>query len=191
LSRVRRSAQAEHYASPLRLSMPGPQQYLVVGTVLKPYGFRGEVKIQIITDYPKNLLKQKTVYIGDKARPYQVESARNHTPYILLKFVGYDTDTSVAKLRGEIVQIPVEDAAKLKKNQYYHYQIIGLNVVTKEGQPLGTIAEILETGANDVYLVKTPEAKEILIPAIKSVIKKIDLESQTITVELLPGLIDE
>lgn len=171
--------------------MADPQKYLVVGTVLKPFGFRGEVKIQIITDYPKRLLKHKTVYIGPKATAYQVESARAHSAYILMKFVGYDTDTSVAKLRGDIVQIPVEDAAKLSKNQYYHHQIIGLQAVTTDGTPLGTITEILETGANDVYLVKTPDAKEILLPAIKSVIKKIDLASKSVTVELLPGLIDE
>lgn len=170
---------------------PDKQQYLVVGTVLKPFGFRGQVKIQVITDYPKRLLKHKTVYIGPKAQPFQVESARAHSAYVLMKFVGFDTDTSVAKLRGDIIQIPAEEAAPLKKSQYYHHQIIGLAVATADGTPLGTLTEILETGANDVYLVKTPAGKEILLPAIKSVIKKIDLETKSITVELLPGLIDE
>ena len=166
------------------------QQYLVVGEVLKPFGFRGEVKIQVLTDYPNRLLKHKTVYIGPNAREFQVASARSHGSYILMKFVGFDTDASVAKLRGEVVKIPVADAAKLKKNQYYHHQIIGLNVVTQDGESLGTIQEILETGANDVYLVRTPQGKEILLPAIKDVVKKIDLDAGQMTIVLVPGLVE-
>lgn len=166
-------------------------QYLVVGEVLKPWGFRGELKIKILTDYPNRLVKHKTLFLGAETRAYQVERARLHSSYLLVKFVGYETDTSVAKLRGELVQIPVEQAAKLKKGQYYHHQIIGLRVVTTTAQELGPIAEILETGANDVYLVRTPAGKELLIPAIKSVVKNIDLAAQTMTVELLPGLVEE
>ena len=166
------------------------QQFLVVGEILKPWGFRGEVKIKVITDYPNRLVKHKMVYIGEKARPFQVESAHLHSGYVLMKFAGFETDTSVAKLRGEIVKISAEEAAPLKKNQFYHHQIIGLAVVTQSGEPVGTLAEILETGANDVYLVRTPEGKEVLLPAIKSVIKKIDLASKTITVELIPGLVE-
>ncbi|MBI4672214.1 MAG: ribosome maturation factor RimM [Chloroflexi bacterium] len=166
------------------------QHYLVVGEVLKPWGYRGEVKIKILTDYPNRLIKHKTLYLGPQARAYQVERARLHSGYALLKFVGLDTDTSVAKLRGELIQIPMEEAAKLKRGQYYHHEIIGLNVVTPADESLGVVAEILETGANDVYLVRTPQGKEILLPAIQSVVKKIDLDAKTMTVELLPGLVD-
>jgi 16S rRNA processing protein RimM len=166
------------------------QEFMVVGEVLKPFGFRGEIKVKVITDYPNRLVKHRTVYIGPQARAFQVESARLHSSYVLMKLVGYDTDASVAKLRGELVQIPVTEAAKLKKGQYYHHQIIGLNVVTEDGAPVGTLAQILETGANDVYVVKPSEGKEILLPAIKSVVKKIDLASKTITVELIPGLVE-
>lgn len=169
---------------------PDNPQFLVVGEILKPFGYRGEVKVRVISDYPKHFLKHKTVYLGTPPRAFQVERARFHANYILMKFAGYDSDTSVAKLRGEIVHIPVEAAAKLKKNQYYHHQIIGLNVVTTNGETLGAVAEILETGANDVYLVRTPDSKEILVPAIKSVVKKIDLDTKTLTVELMPGLIE-
>lgn len=166
------------------------QKFLVVGEVLKPFGYRGEVKIKVLSDYPNRLLKHKTVYIGPQARAYPVERARLHSPYIVMKFVGFDTDLSVAKLRGELIQIPEAEAAKLKKNQFYHHQIIGLNVVSEDGEPLGTLAEILETGANDVYIVRTAEGKEILLPAIKSVIKKIDLEAHTMTISLVPGLVE-
>lgn len=188
---VVRFADAPENVSPLHFLMADDNpQYLVVGEILKPFGYRGEVKIKVITDYPKNLIKQKTVYVGKTARAFQVERARFHSNYVLMKFVGYESDASIAKLRGEIVQIPVAEAANLKKNQYYHYQIIGLNAVTTAGESLGAVAEILETGANDVYLVRTPEGKEILLPAIKSVIKKIDLDAKTLTVELIPGLVE-
>jgi 16S rRNA processing protein RimM len=171
--------------------MPEAQTtYLVVGEILKPFGYLGEVKVKVITDYPKQLIKHKTVYIGPDARAFQVERARFHSGYVLMKFAGFDSDTSVAKLRGEIVQIPADQAAKLKKNQFYHHQIIGLKAVTATGEALGTVEQILETGANDVYLVRTPDGKEILLPAIKSVIKHIDLDAKTITVELIPGLVE-
>ena len=175
---------------PSRLMSDDTQPYLVVGQVLKPWGFRGEIKIKILSDYPERLLKHKTLYVGTPPRAFQVEHARLHSGYALLKFAACETDASVAKLRGALVQIPREAAAKLKKGQYYHYQIIGLNVVTLSGEPLGAISQILETGANDVYIVHTPDGKEILLPALKSVIKKIDLAAQTMTVELLPGLTD-
>ncbi len=165
-------------------------QYLVVGEILKPWGYRGEVKVQIVTAFPKQLVKHKTVYLGQSARAFQVERARLHSGYAIMKFAGYDTPESVAKLRGEIVQIPAEAAARLKKGQYYHHQIIGLNVVTESGELIGTVAAILETGANDVYVVRTPEGKEILLPAIKSVIQKIDVANKTMTVTLLPGLLE-
>lgn len=165
-------------------------QYLVVGEILKAWGFNGEVKVKIISDYPKRLVKHKTVYIGKNARAFPVERARLHSGYALMKFTGYDTPESVAKLRGEIVQIPLEEAAPLKKNQYYQHQLIGLDVFTAKGELLGTLAEILETGANDVYLVRSPEGKEILLPAIQSVIQKIDLPAHSMTVELMPGMLE-
>jgi len=166
------------------------EQYLVVGEVLKPWGYRGELKIKILSDYPERLIQHKTIYIGEPARAFQVERARLHSGYALFKFVGYDTDTSVAKLRGEVMRIPAAEGAKLKKGQYYQHDIIGLQVVTEDGAPVGTLREILETGANDVYLVVTPEGKELLLPAIKSVVKKIDVGAGTMTVELIPGLVD-
>lgn len=165
-----------------------PPQYLVVGEILKPWGYRGEVKVKIITDYPDRLVKHKTIYVGEPARAFQVERARLHSGYALLKFEGLDSDAAVAKLRGQVLSIPAEQAAPLKQGQYYQHQIVGLRVITAAGEPVGTIAEILETGANDVYLVHTPQGQELLLPAIQAVVKAIDLTARTMTVELIPGL---
>ncbi len=164
-------------------------RYLVIGEVVKPWGYRGDVKVKILTDFPKRLSKIKTVYLGTETRAVQVERARLHSGFALFKFEGYDTEQSVAKFRGQAIQIPIEEAAPLGKGQYYHHQIIGLEAVTSEGEPLGRVEEILETGANDVYLVRRPDGGELLLPAIQDVIQEIDLENGRLVVTLLPGLI--
>ncbi len=165
-------------------------KYLVIGEVLKPWGNRGEVKVQILTDFPGRLSKLKTVYLGADARAVQVERARLHSGSALFKFAGYETPESAAKLRGETVQVAIEDAAPLRKGQYFHHQVVGLQVVTSEGQALGPVEEILETGANDIYLVRRADESELLIPAIESVVQEIDLEHGRMVVRLLPGMLE-
>ncbi len=163
-------------------------KYLIIGEILKPWGYRGEVKVKILTDFPKRLTKIKTVYLGADARALQVERARLHSGYALMKFVGYDTPESVAKMQGQTLQVSLEDAAPLREGQYYHHQIIGLKAITTEGEHLGRVEEILETGANDIYLVRTSAGGELLLPAIQDVIRQVDLEHGRLVVHLLPGL---
>ncbi len=162
----------------------------MVGEILKPWGYRGEVKVQILTDFPKRLAKLKTAYLGTDARVVQVERARLHSGFALMKFAGVDTPEAAARLRGQVVQIPAEEAAPLPAGQYYHHQIIGLEVFTAEGARLGTVEEILETGANDIYLVRRDDGREVLLPAIQDVIQEIDLAHQRMVVQLMPGLLD-
>ncbi len=107
-----------------------------------------------------------------------------------MKFAGYDTPEAAAKLRGQVVQILAEEAAPLPQGQYYHHQIVGLEVFTTEGERLGAVEEILETGANDVYLVRRDDGREILLPAIQDVIQEIDLEHKRMVVRLMPGLVE-
>ncbi len=165
-------------------------KFLVVGEILKPWGYRGEVKVQILTGFPKRLAKLKTAYLGPDARAVQIERARLHSGFAVMKFAGYDTPEAAAKLRGQVVQISAEEAAPLPQGQYYHHQIIGLDVFTPENQRLGTVEEILETGANDVYLVRREDGKELLLPAIQDVIQEIDLENKRMIVRLIPGLLE-
>jgi 16S rRNA processing protein RimM len=165
----------------------GPK-FLVVGEILKPWGYRGEVKVQILTDFPKRLAKLKTVYLGPDARVVQVERARLHSGAALMKFEGYDSPEAVAKLRGQTVQILAAEAAPLVEGQFYHHQIIGLQALSSDGVLLGQVEEILETGANDVYLIRREDGRELLLPAIQDVIQEIDLENKRMVVRLLPGL---
>lgn len=162
--------------------------YLVIGNILKPWGYRGDLKVQIVTAFPDKLIKHKTVFLGEPPRAFQVESARLHSGAALFKLVGIDTPEAAAKLRGQVVRIPEESAAPLHKNQYFQHQIVGLRVITGVGEPLGVVEEILETGANDVYVIRREDNREILIPAIKQVVKRIDLEHGEMIVELIEGL---
>lgn len=163
-------------------------RHLIIGRVLKPWGTRGELKIEILTDFPERFASLRTVYVGDDAKPFSVERARRHGNAALLKLKGIDTPEAAAKLREQLVYVTVADAVKLPEGRVYLYQLIGLRVKTVAGEPLGEIADVLDTGANDVYVVRDG-AREILLPAIPQVIKEIALERGEMIVQLLEGLI--
>ncbi len=161
--------------------------YLVVARIVSPQGNRGEVKAEIVTDYPDRFASTTAVYIGLEHRRYELERFRFQDGAVVLKLRGVDTMDDAAKLRGALVEVPEEEAVKLPPDSYFWHQIIGLRVFTVEGELLGKIDEILETGANDVYVVHGPKG-ELLIPAIKQVVKEVKPESGTMTVELMPEL---
>ncbi|MBI3240693.1 MAG: 16S rRNA processing protein RimM [Chloroflexi bacterium] len=160
-------------------------RFLAVGKVLRPHGVRGELLLEVHTDSPTHLAEVETVYVGETHTPLRLEKSRLHRSQLLIKVGGYDDRATAESLRGEIIFVAITDAAPLKPGEYYHHQIIGLKVVTDEGEALGMVTEILETGANDVYVVNGPDG-ELLLPAIKSVILKI--ESGQIMVHLMEGL---
>lgn len=153
--------------------------------MLRPHGVRGELRLEVYTGTPTHLKEVETVYVGDKQRPYPLESSRLHQKILLIKLKGCDDREQADQLRGQVIAIARKDAAPLRAGQYYHHQIIGLTVISEAGQPLGTITEIIETGANDVYVVKNGD-EELLLPAISSVILKI--EPPQMIVHLLDGL---
>jgi 16S rRNA processing protein RimM len=167
--------------------VPKPR-YLTIGRVLKPWGFHGELKIEIMTDFPERFASLQTVYLGEDAKPFPVERARLSAKAARLKLKGIDTEQAAARLRNQLVQIPTDEAAPLPEGKYYFYQLIGLRVKTMQGQDLGEVVDILETGANNVYVVKNGE-REVLIPAIEPVVKKVDLANGEMLVEPMEGLL--
>ncbi len=176
LSRPRRSGERPTRISP---------RYLVVGKVVAPWGTRGELKMAILTDFPDRFRELKRVYLGDE--PWMVEGHRRHGKWAILKLEGCADRNSAEKHRGELVQIPLEEAVPLSEDEYYIYQIVGLEVWTREGEHLGRVSEVLFTGANEVYVVEG-ERGEILVPAIEDVIKEVDLEGGRLIIELLEGM---
>lgn len=165
--------------------------YLAVGRIVKPHGVHGEVSMTVLTDFPERFETTKEFYLGDEyeADLYELETFRWHKQHLLLKFKGVADRNDAEELRGLLVQIPIADATPLPDGSYYLYQLVGLKVVTIEGELLGTVDSIIETGANDVYVVKNG-SKEHLLPSIPDVIKSVDLEANQITVELMDGLIN-
>jgi 16S rRNA processing protein RimM len=167
-----------------------PIEFLAVGRVLRPHGVRGELLLTSLTDFPEHLAEVKTVYLGEPPVAHPLVGARAHRGQLLLRLGDVSTREAADPLRGQLVQIRAQAAKPLPPGMYYQHQLIGLAVVTDGGEALGRLKEVLETGANDVYVVQG-DGGELLLPAIKSVILQIDLPAQTMTVHLPAGLRDE
>jgi 16S rRNA processing protein RimM len=172
----------------MRIRDGSEPRYLVVGRIVAPWGVRGEVKVTLETGFPERFKLLKRVYLGEEATSFVLEGSRLHKGNALLKLEGFDDRDAAEKLRGQLVQIPIEEAMPLGEDEYYVYQIVGLDVWTTEGEHLGRVSEVLFTGANDVYVVQG-EKGEILIPAVEDVVLEVDLAGGRLTVELMEGLI--
>jgi 16S rRNA processing protein RimM len=167
----------------------GEPEYLVVGFLRRPHGVRGEILMDVHTDFPERLKTGLTFFVGDQHRPMVLTSRRPHSNGLLVRFRGIATPEDAGLYRNTWVYVPTADRPELSEGEYYHHQLIGLNVITDEHQELGQLVDIIETGANDVYLVRNFEGKEILLPAIPAVILEVDLADRQMCVHLLDGLI--
>jgi 16S rRNA processing protein RimM len=165
-------------------------RYLAIGRVIRAHGLRGEVCVTVLTEFPERFKTTEWVHLGNQfeATPYRLESHRWHKKNVLLTLAGVTNRTQAEALKGQFVQVPLEEAVPLPEGAYYIYQLIGLEAITTTGQRLGVITDVLETGANDVYVVENND-QEILLPAIADVIKSVDLEKGQIIVEVIDGLI--
>ena len=168
--------------------VPEPR-FLAIARVIKPWGVRGDLKLQVLTGFPDRLNRLTRVYIGPEAVPYTVSHFRWHSGELLMHLADVRDRNAAEMLRDQLVQIAREDATPLEPGQFYEHQIIGLNVITTDGEPLGQVVEVLATGANDVYVVQGPRG-EVLLPARSEVVRAIDLDAGTMTVTLLPGLVE-
>jgi 16S rRNA processing protein RimM len=150
---------------------------LAIGVIVAPHGTRGEVRMQIWTHFPEHLAEIDAVYLGDEERPRRLRRIGTSRGHATLSLQGITDRESAEELRGTVVRIDRTQAAPLEEGEFYHFQLIGLNVETEAGEALGTVAEIIETGANDVYVVRDAEGNETLIPALKDVVPVIDPEA--------------
>lgn len=166
---------------------PAPPEFLIVGRILAPWGIKGEVKVEVLTDFPDRFTPRKVVYLD--TCPVEIESCRYHKRHLILKLVSIDSIEVAEKLRGQDLTIPSSELHLLPEGQYYTFQLIGLEVMTTEGQMLGNIMDIMTTPGNDVYIVKGKRG-EILIPAIEDVVKSIDLKKGKMVIEAIEGLLD-
>ncbi len=168
----------------------GPVVYLAVGTLRRSHGIRGDMLLDVTSDFPDRLKPGTFLYIGDKKLRIKITSRRSHNDGLLLGLEGIKNAEQTARYRAQTVYVLAEDRPSLPEGEYYHHQIIGMIVVDEDRNALGVITEIIETGANDVYVVKNAAEREILIPALKQVMLNVNLETKTMRVHLLPGLVD-
>jgi 16S rRNA processing protein RimM len=169
--------------------------YVVIGQVRRPHGIRGEVRVEILTDYPERVVQRDYLYLAHPQSPddverYPLEAVRPHKGILLIKLGRIDDRDAAEELRGMLVQVPLAEAVPLEEDEYYHFQLIGTDVETETGEWLGRVADVLETGAHDVYVVRGPRG-EILLPAVEDVILELDIEEKKMTVHLLPGMLEE
>jgi 16S rRNA processing protein RimM len=167
-------------------------EWATIGIIVALFGIRGELKVRSLTDIPNRFAKLGTVYLGHDHVPYSIAAVR---PYkgdmVILKLMGIDDANAAEAVRNWSVSIPLDKLAKLPADSYYQHDIIGLQAKTLNGRDLGTITDIIVTGGNDVYVVTTPDAQQILIPAIKDVIKRVDLIHHSMYIDPIRGLLDD
>lgn len=165
---------------------------LQVGAVTSTHGLAGEVKVFPTTDDPKRFKKLKEVLLdtGKELLLLEVEHVKFFKNMVILKFKGYDKIEDIMAFRGKNLYVTRENAVKLKKNEYFIADLIGMQVYTDEEELLGEVTEVIATGANDVYTVRMANGKDVLIPAIGACILDVDVEHAVMKVHLLEGLLE-
>ena len=161
-----------------------------MGQLRRPHGVRGEIRLSVWTDFPERLAPGNTIYAGKSHDLLQIRSVRQHRDDLLVAFDAYTTREQVAELTNQVLYVKSADLPPLPEGEIYLYQLLGLTVINVEDESnLGEVVEIIETGANDVLLVRQENGSDLLLPDIDSVILSINLAKNEIRVRLLPGLV--
>ena len=167
------------------------EDLLKVGVITTTHGVRGEFKVFPTTDDAERFLELEYVLLdtGRELRRLDIKNVRFFKNLVILKFDGIDNIDDIEKYKGKDLWIPREEAQELGEDEYYIADLQGLNVVLEDGTEFGTLRDVMETGANDVYIIDSNEHGEVLLPAIKECILDVDLEKNTMTVHLMKGLL--
>jgi 16S rRNA processing protein RimM len=153
-------------------------EFLVAGKLRRSHGLDGEMWMEVITDFPDLLKPGITIFIGENHQNILIRSFKIAGKLGLIRFEGYENPESLRSFSNAYLYFECQNLPELPKSEYYHHQLLGILVKDEAGNIIGTLTDILETGANDVYVISPADGKDdILIPAIKTVIKKIDIES--------------
>ncbi len=164
---------------------------LQVGIITQTHGIKGEVKVFPTTDDASRFkeLKEVSMDTGRGRLDMEIEGVKFFKQYAIVKFKGYDSINDVEKYKGAKLYVTRDNAVKLKKGEYFVADLVGMKIVTDEGEPFGTLKDVMATGANDVYVVEREGAPEALLPAIRECVKDIDMGQGVITVHIMDGLL--
>lgn len=159
----------------------GPE-FICIGKIHRAHGIKGDVILDPMTDFPERIRRGKTVYAGEDHTALTVSRVREKPPYLLVGFKEIEDETAASEFRNQYLYVRTEDLPPLPEGEYYFHQLIGLDAVNAEGTKIGVLAEILETGANDVYVIRKSDGTEELVPDVPQFIQKIDISAHTITI---------
>ena len=167
------------------------EKYFRVGVIANTHGIRGEVKVYPTTD--DNRFKKLKKCILDTGKEYidlNVESVKFFKNMVILKFKEYNNINDIECYKGKDILVSRDNAVKLEKGEYYIADILGAKVILEDGSEFGVLEDVMQTGANDVYVVKTLDNKEVLLPKIDECVKKLDIENKIVTAHIMKGLLD-
>lgn len=167
------------------------EDMLQVGVITQTHGIRGEVKVFPTTDDVERFCDLEHVYLdtGKETLSLEIENVKFFKQYVILKFKGYDNINDIEKYKRCPLLVAREDAVALEEDEYFITDMIGMKVVTEDGENFGTLKDVMETGANDVYVIDHPSAGEVLIPAIKDCILDVDVPGQRMKIHVMDGLL--
>lgn len=168
------------------------EDLLKVGVISSTHGIKGEVKVFPTTDDPKRFRKLKDVLLdsGKEKKNLKIQEVKFFKKFVILKFEGIDNINDVEKYKGSNLYVTRDQAVKLQKDEYFIADLIGLSVKAQEQNLEGTLKDVMETGANDVYVIELSDGRELLLPAIKECVLSVDLEKGEMKIHLLDGLLD-
>ena len=168
------------------------EDLLKVGVITTTHGVRGEVKVYPTTDDPRRFRRLKEVVLdtGKEKMNLEIEGVKFFKQFVILKFKGLDNINDIEKYRQKSLYVTRKNAVRLQRDEYFIADLIGLKVQDEDGKELGTVKDVIETGANDVYEVEMADGKSLLLPAIKQCILNVDVENGTMQVHVLEGLLD-
>lgn len=166
----------------------GEPLYLTVGFLRRPHGLRGEIVMDLHTDFPERLRRGRKMFVSEQYKPVTIQSVREHQNGVLIKFAGIDTPEDAGQFRNQWVYVKAKDVPPLPEGHIYQHELYGFKVVDENDVPLGELVEIIETGANNVYVVKDESGRELLLPNIPAVILDLDTARRLMRVHLLEGL---
>ena len=161
-------------------------EFIAIGEILAPWGSKGKLRVEVTTDFPDRFAPSSKVYINKK--PVTIENTEWHKGKVIVKLNAINSIEDAEKLRGQLLEIHHSQLHNLPEGHYYHFQLVGLEVQTIEGEVLGNITEILTTSSNDNYVVSGTKG-EILIPAVEDIVKSIDLNKGCLVIEPIEGLL--
>lgn len=164
---------------------------LQVGVITQTHGIKGEVKVFPTTDDPARFRNLKRVIMdtGKERLELEISGVKFFKQYVIVGFQGIDSINDVEKYKGARLYVTRDNAVRLRKDEYFVADLIGMKIVTEDGEPFGIMKDVMATGANDVYVVEREDASEILLPAIRECVRNIDMEQGVITVHIMDGLL--